>query len=209
MIAKLRARSRIAAFVAVIGPVFSVGSASSGSQTAFLTDYSKLAKDSDGAMRFLSPALADYTGFILDPVQFRTRKGSSCLSPRDRSEFEFYMQADLEAVLRERGYTLTQSPGPGIARIRMAITNVQKSTWWLKNQGRGALAGTGVGGASMEGEVVDSVTGAQLAAVVQSGRGDEFDVDASSRLADARTVVRRWADAAGRRLDELRRVSKP
>ena len=66
------------------------------------------------------------------------------------------------------------------------------------------MTGAGLGGASMEGEVVDSVTGKQLGAVVQSGKGNQFELDTFSELDDVKDVIDSWAEAAGKRLKELR-----
>lgn len=39
--------------------------------------------------------------------------------------------------------------------MRLALTDVQKATWWLNVMPTSKVTGAGVGGASMEGEVID------------------------------------------------------
>ena len=68
------------------------------------------------------------------------------------------------------------------------------------------LTGAGTGGASMEGEVVDSVTGKQLAAVVKRGKGSQFTLNVGSTAKDVETVIDQWAKEAEERLRELREV---
>ncbi len=48
-------------------------------------------------------------------------------------------------------------------RVRFAITDVQKSKWYLNLYAPMKLSGAFTGGASLEGEAIDSVTGVQLA----------------------------------------------
>ncbi len=46
--------------------------------------------------------------------------------------------------------------------------------------------------------------GKQLGAVVQSGKGNQFELDTFSELDDVKDVIDDWAEAAGKRLKELR-----
>jgi hypothetical protein len=56
----------------------------------------------------------------------------------------------------------------------------------------------------MEGEIIDSVTGNQLAAVVQAGKATQFKLDSFSTLNDVKETIDEWAKTAGERLDDLR-----
>ena len=114
------------------------------------------------------------------------------------------MRNSLRKALRDNGFRLTETPDSDIGLIRVAITDVQKSKWYLNLHPATKLTGAGLGGASMEGEVVDSVTGKQLGAVVQSGKGNQFELDTFSELDDVKDVIDRWTEAAGKRLRELR-----
>ena len=99
---------------------------------------------------------------------------------------------------------MTDQPGVGVARLRLAMTNIKQGKWWASIHPGSKLAGAGTGGASMEGEVIDSVTGKQLAAVVRSGSGDQFELDHFDRLDDIKDVINKWAKDAEKRLRELR-----
>lgn len=184
-------------------PVFLLGCATAPPPyTGFLHDYSRLQKAPDGAMRHISPELKNYKSFIVDPVEIRTER--EALKPNDRAEVARYMRDAYEKVLRTNGYQLTAKPDVGVARVRVAITDVQQSKWYLNLHPASKVTGAGAGGASMEGEVIDSVTGKQLAAVVQAGRGNQFELDTFSKLDDVKDVIDKWADAAAKRLKELR-----
>lgn len=172
--------------------------------SGFLSDYSSLRSEGENRMRYRSTRLKDYSSFIIDPVQMRSQQGK--LSAEERAKVSLYFRQSLSDSLRARGYNVTTTPGARTARVRVAITNVQESTWWQKLHPGSSLAGAGRGGAAMEGEVIDSVTGEQLAAVVQSGVGSQFTVGNFSTVADIENTIDQWVKTACDRLDELRGV---
>jgi hypothetical protein len=170
-------------------------------RTGFLTNYSSLARVSDTRMRYISPEMREYQSFIVDPVQMTSR--TQRLKPEHRSEIAAYFTESLERLLKSRGYTVTDRAGSGTARVRVALTDISESTWWQKMHPASSLAGAGRGGAAMEGEIVDSVSGEQLAAVVQSGVGSQFTVGNYSTVADIKNVIDQWVKTAGDRFDEM------
>ncbi|MHC4990346.1 MAG: DUF3313 domain-containing protein [Planctomycetota bacterium] len=172
-------------------------------RTGFISDYSNLEPVTDKA-RYLSPRLAEYHSFIVDPVQIREIKDPPILSEPERAEIAAYFREALVKVLISDGHTVTDEVGPSTARVRLAITDINKSTWWLNLHPGSKLTGAGAGGASMEGEVIDSVTGEQLAAFVKSGTGNQFELDHFDELDDVKNVIDAWAREAKRRFRELR-----
>jgi len=177
-------------------------SAPEATQTGFISSYAKLQPVNDSRMRYVSPAMKNYKTFIIDPVQMSSEKGA--MKPEDRAEVANYFRESLTKVLKERGYGVTDKAGHDVARIRLAMTNVNESKWWMKVHPASSLAGAGRAGAAMEGEVIDSVTGEQLAAVVQSSVGSQFTVGNFSTVADVKNIIDSWAKNAGDRLDEIR-----
>ncbi len=206
-----RRRPRPLGGVALVVSVFQLTGCASAPprMTGFLRDYSKLVKDQDGALRYIDPELRGYSGFIVAPVQIRTQRTPPVLEQSQRAEVARYMRDSLRKALREVGFRLTETPDSKIGLIRVAITDVQKSKWYLNLHPVTKLTGAGLGGASMEGEVVDSVTGKQLGAVVQSGKGNQFELDTFSELDDVKDIIDRWAEAAAKRLKELRERTDP
>lgn len=171
-------------------------------QTGYLSDYSNLERETDSRVAYRSPALASYGAFIVDPVEVRIP--NEVLSNEDRAEAARHFHQRLVEVLETEGLRVTESPAVGVARVRIALTDVAKSTWWKKIHPLSRVVGAGTGGAAMEAEVIDSVTGEQLAAVVQSGSGNQFDFTAFSTLADVKSAIDAWAARAGRNLKALR-----
>ncbi len=175
--------------------------------TGFLSDYSQLIAEENGKMRYVSGRLADYNAFIIDPVQLRT-EGRADFDMEKRAEVARYFRQQFIEVLQNNGYRVERSAGTRIARVRLALTDVQRSAWYLNLHPGSKLTGAGTGGASMEGEVIDSVTGEQLGAVVKSGRGNQFELDTFSGIDDVKDVIDRWAKEAEQTLRELREGRK-
>jgi len=171
-------------------------------RTGFLSDYSRLQKIDEGRMRYISPQLRDYNSYIVDPVQIRAQRAN--ITPEQRAEIARYMHDALAKVLTTGGYRIASKPGVGVARVRFAITDIQEAKWYLNVHPATKLTGAGRGGASMEAEVVDSVSGVQLAAAIRSGRGEEFELNPFSTIDDVKGAIDQWAQAAGERLKELR-----
>lgn len=170
--------------------------------TGFLSDYSKLQKVEEGWMRYVSPQLREYKAFMIDPVEIRIKRDT--LDPSKRAEIARYMRDAIARVLRESGCTLVTEAGVGTGRFRVVITDVQESKWYLNIHPATKVTGVGRGGASMEAEVVDSVTGAQLAAAIRRGQGKQFELNPFSTIDDVKAVIDQWAAAAVERLKELR-----
>ena len=91
-----------------------------------------------------------------------------------------------------RNCTATPPINVRTARVRIALTDVKKSKWYLSLHPVSKLTGSGTGQATMEGELLDSVTGAQIAALVESQRGNQFELDTFSELDDARDAIDQW-----------------
>lgn len=178
------------------------GCASPAPQTGFLRDYSKLAMVEEGKLRYISPKLKSYSKFIVDPVELRTQK--DVLKPEQRAEVARYMREAFEKAIREGGCLIVTQPDVNVARVRFAITEVNKTKWYLNLHPATKATGEGMGGAAMEGEVVDSVSGEQLGAVIQTKHASQFRLNVFSTLDDVKNVIDKWAEQAGGRLKELR-----
>ena len=172
-------------------------------QTGFLSDYSRLEKVGQAEMRFISPDLRECDAFIVDPLQFQIQRDPPVLTKEQKAEVANYFRTTFERTLTEHDYKVVKDAGSHVGRLRVALTDVKKSTWWLNLWWGTKLAGAGTGGASMEAEIVDSVTGEQLAAVIKAGKGNQFELDYFKALDDIKDVIDRWAKEAGKRLDEL------
>lgn len=174
----------------------------STTQTGFLSDYSRLKADGSSRMVFASDRLATYAVFMVDPIELRVP--TERLSPQDQAEAARYFRASAVRAIESQGLRVSDTPGVGVARVQIALTDVAQSTWWQKVHPVMRSLGAGTGGAAMEAQVIDSVTGEQLAAVVQSVSGNQFDFTAFSTLADVKSAIDKWTDTGSRELAQLR-----
>lgn len=184
----------------------------SGAPTAgksgFLRDYSQLKKDSDGAMRYMNPriSLKEYNKFVIDPIviHFAPKADGTSVNPENLKKVTDYFQKRLVKGLTESGrYQVVTEPGPGVLRLRIAITGIKKGTAALNILPQTKLVGGGLGGAAFEAEAVDSVSGERVGAVMESESGSRFNYGAGmTALGYAKAVINNWVERFVKRLDE-------
>jgi hypothetical protein len=175
--------------------------------SGFLEDYSKLTTVDDSLMLYVSPQLKSYNSFMIDPIEFTVPPKK--LTPEGRAEVARYFRSKLVEVLKSRGFSIAEDTNVGVARVQIAMTDVANSTWWMKVHPAARLSGAGTGGASCEGEIIDAVTGEQLAAWIKTSSGSQFDILAWSTVADVKSAIDKWANDSAKRLEELKKSSPP
>ena len=181
-------------------------------KTGFLTDYSRLSKESNSTLRHINKrALAKYSNFIVDPVEVHFHMGSKAiehrtegkLTQRQVTDLTNYLHARIVKAVKDSGNRVVYQPASGVARIRVALTDIDRSTAAsLLPQAK--LMGAGIGGASMEAEVVDSMTGEQIGAVVESKKGSKMPFANLGEWDAAKQVMDDWTKRFKKRLDEVR-----
>jgi hypothetical protein len=170
----------------------------------FLSDYSKLEAQSDVSARYLAPdnRLGNYSKFIIDPVVVYLHTDSKAkLAEKDLTEIKNYMHEALVKAIEDR-YEVVSRSGLGTARVKVAITDLKKSGIAQNILPISKAVGTGLGGASLEAEVVDSKTKEQIAALVESQLGKRLSLDGYSTWGDAKAIMDGWAKRFRARLDE-------
>ena len=178
----------------------------------FISDYSTLVRVNDSAYRYTSPSIRHYSKFLIEaptilfertvPVEQRH------FSDVEIDDLKEYFRARLETALTiDDGFTIVSEPGEGVARIRVAITAIDASVGALNVAIYTKVTGAGLGGAAMEGEIVDSLTGEQLAAAVQWGNGSRVLRAGLSKLGDAKLQINRWAKNLRQRIDSAHEQS--
>ena len=197
--------------------------ARSTTPAGFLGDYSQLKEGGqDKALLVYVDPAADFKAYpriLMDPVKLYASSENSMqnVSAEDRQKLLNYADATIREHLAKY-YTFVKSPGPGVMRLRVAITEAESSYVVLDTVSTIlpvglALAGlqtaaTGscsfVGSAGLEVEMLDSQTGKRLAAGVDrrvggkvSGEGDKFD-----EWRTVKSAVDYWAGRLELRLGE-------
>ncbi len=179
-------------------------------KTGFLSDYSRLRSESSTSLRHINKvALARYSNFIVDPVEVHFHRGAKAvehrtkgkLTQRQMTDLTNYLHARIIKAVQDSGNRVVYRPAAGVARLRVALTDIDRSTAAsLLPQAK--LAGAGIGGASMEAEVVDSMTGEQIGAVVESKKGSKMPFANLGQWDAAKQVMDDWVKRFKKRLSE-------
>ena len=180
-------------------------------RTRFLSDYSRLQKRSETSFIYApSPErLGGYSKFMVDPVQVHFHTGSKAIEERtkgklkeqDIRDLKNYMHAAMVKALSDR-YEIVYHRGPGVARVKVALTDLKKSEPILNIMPAAKVSGAGLGAATMEAEIIDSQTGKQLRALVEMQTGSRLSLDGLSKWGDAKGVMDKWAKSLRKRIDE-------
>jgi hypothetical protein len=163
--------------------------------TGFLSDYSGLKSISKTSYRYVNPKykLRNYAKFIVDPVEiiFDEQAKAKVKSWDDLEKLRAYMRRAFIKALEPRYNAVAIRPGPGTARIRIALTNIKKSAPFR------------LGSVSMEVELLDSQTSEQIAALIESQKKGVpfYGYDPWS---GAKAIMDDWAKRFYNRLEEAR-----
>ena len=205
------------------------------SKSGFLDDYSGLSESEVykgmWVEHSLTKDIGDYSKFIVDPVivYFKPRKGAAKYNPKKigvnaekLAELTSYFHDEMESALSDKGYKVVDRPGEGILRIRLAITDVDANLPILNVYGYQTVTGIGLGGASMEGEALDSVTHERIVAVVDRQKGKVFPgmkaptdmakealknkLDSLSKYKTIKAILKNWAEQFAARVEELHNI---
>lgn len=186
----------------------SVGTAQAD-ESGFLGDYAALKevkdKGGDTVLRYVNPNLkpGTYQAVMIDPTQYYPApKPGEQVSSRTLTDISNYLDKGLRDALGAK-VVIAAQPGPGVLRIRPAITAVAPKNVALKPyqllpmalvvssvKGRGEEAAI-----QIEVDVVDSVSGERMGAAVRKGVGAKLASDkAALTLTDVLPLLDRWID---------------
>ena len=174
-------------------------------QAGFLSDYSNLEEVDDNHLVYLSGNAGNYSKFIIDPVAmlYRQPEEKRIFSDEELEDLQVHFKtAVIEALTEDDGYPVVEVAGPGTARLRIGITDVDDTIGALNITIYTKITGAGLGGAAFEGELVDSMTGEQIAAVSRWGSGSRILRAGFTHTGDAKILMDRWAKNLRERIDE-------
>lgn len=182
--------------------------------SGFLGDYSQLHHGKSGQAEFTyrnrNVDLNKYQKVLLDPVQLwaadTETSALSKLSREDQQLLVNYLYVSLHDALT-RDYILVNEPGPDVMRIRCAITEARADRPVMDLLSTATPAGLGisyakrlvigthsaVGVVSVEGELLDSLSGERLAAVVDRRAGTKSLLGKPTRWGDVQDAFSFWA----------------
>jgi hypothetical protein len=140
---------------------------------------------------------------ILDPIQFNLDvEDRAGFSEEERREIREYAQTAFTKVISNHVQLVTQ-PGPGVCRLRVAFTDLEKSAALMNLHPLSRATGAGRGGAALEGELVDSQTNKQLGALTRTATGEFLEGSGMGSLSDIKSAIDRWAEDADERFEAI------
>ncbi len=177
--------------------------------TGFLTDYTRLKPGvtiEDAEYRYVNrERLKQYNACIVEPVLmpfYEKSKAHQKLTQEEIATFLTYTRTQMVRGLTDGGYRVVAEPGPGVALLRLALTDIVTSKWYLNVLPQTRIMGMGLGGTVMEAELLDSQSGQQIAAVIDRRKGARVGGGSGMTKLDlARGVIRRWAEGLVTTLD--------
>ena len=197
--------------------------------SGFLKDYSgfRPSPDGTGAWAYLKPGrdLRPFDKVMIDPLVVWNSPGAEFEGINSAAMWQLPLTFHQQAVKAlESGYTIVDRPGPGVLRIRAAITEVVASKPGLEAPGpilplagdvvlgmSSKMTGTNlfVGEAGLEAELLDSQTNERLIGYIEKRRSTSTHV--SQRDTSVQPILEvfdYWARKLRQRLDEERGLRK-
>lgn len=189
--------------------------------SGFLGDYSQLAPGGEGEaqLRYVNPNAdwKQYHSVLIDTPMVYTDSETTNLTKADQKRLTDKLHDALEAAL-ETNFEIVDEPGPGVLRVRTAITEAQGSKLLLNAAtglvpqlrmptmivGMATNTTVFVGKCSVEAEIVDSATGRRLAAAVDQRAGTKDPSNMLDKWADLESAFKEWAEMMRARLESLR-----
>lgn len=178
-------------------------------QSGFLKDYASLQPSPHvkGAMVYVNPArpLKTYNKFIVEPVivHFAPDKEGVGVDPGTLKELTDHFHGEIVRSLTAGGYQVVPAAGPGVLRLRAAVTDIKKTVPVANIHPATKMSGIGLGGASMEAEGLDAQSSERVFAVTDSQTGSRLGlVSGLQYYAHAKEVMTGWAERLVKRLNE-------
>ena len=187
-------------------------------ETGFLSSYADLQADmeSQGMYIYRNPdvKIAErYSKILIAPVQFQfdpTVKGHK-MTDEDRDKLADHFIEKLEEGLA-KNYLIVDAPGEDVLLLRAAVTDILPNNVWLNIHWTTTMMGGGIGGASLEAEVVDSLTGKRIMSFVDAKKGKKLTQKLTipnyakglTKWGHTKEVLKVWADIMVENLDRLR-----
>lgn len=186
-------------------------------RSGFLVDYSSFKPDPHfpKVLFYVNPNLSpeqiaeQYLAFMIDPIAiyFHPDVIGRAVKPDDLEDLTDYFQRELAIGLNKRFYVV-DTPGPDVARIRIAVTNVSASNFRLTVHP--TLTAIDLEPAAMELEVIDSKTARRILGLMDlRPRGEITKFDDLTIKKYSHAVIDAWIKEILERLTAACKVPEP
>ncbi len=189
--------------------------------SGFLGDYSQLTPGGKGEaqLRYIKPDVdwKKYNAVMIDAPLVYAGSEATELSERDQKKHtEDLRSAFVEAM--QKNYEIVDEPGPGVLRIRMAITEARGANLLMNDVtglvpqlrlvtmigGMATDTAKFVGKCSGEAEITDSMSGERLAAGADERVGTKDPRNMLNKWSDVESAFEDWAELLRAKLERLR-----
>jgi len=189
--------------------------------SGFLGDYSRLSPGGKGEaqLRYIDPDVdwKKYTAVLIDTPLVYADSETTELTKSDQKRLTDDLHDALVDAL-EKDYQIADEPGPGVLRVRTAITEAQGAKLAMNAVtgiipqlrlltmigGMATDTATFVGKCSTEIEITDSTTGTRLAAAVDQRVGTKDPRNMLNKWDDVDSAFKEWAERLRAKLESLR-----
>ena len=161
---------------------------------------------SSGPVRQVSmgPATSRYSRLMIDPVEVTFDPSSKDIKakPEEVQMMKDHMREALVKATQD-GYPAVSRPGPGVLRVKTTIVNVKRGEPLMNLHWSTKLLGLGIGEASLQTVMTDSVTGRQVGSAFVSNKGNFFQLfEGLNEWGHAKAVMDEWAKEFRKELDK-------
>jgi hypothetical protein len=228
----MQRRSRVVSVISVFAMLGLAACAAPKEPSGFLTSYEGFKPGpADTVDKYWVPAgitsdaafqasLRPYDKVIIDPIWVSLAKDGDAydgLNPKALTELTDLFRKELIDAVSDR-YAVVDKPGPGVMRLSMALTGIERPNRVLAATSTFMPIGIGisvasrvvtgehtnVGSASMEALASDSVSNKPLFAAIDRHPGGKNPLKIYDTLTDAKSAISRWAKRFRRVLDRSR-----
>lgn len=169
-------------------------------QTGFLSSYASLGKDSNLKGIFFyrdgeSDLVNQYSKLYIEPVKFELSKEAEdqAVEPEEIEKLSTYFQNALSDKLKSK-FALITAPEKGALVLRTAITGILPNKVYLNLHWSTTLLGAGIGGASLEAELIEFESDKRLFAVVDARKGKRLNYTKGlTKWGHTKEVLDLWA----------------
>ncbi len=160
------------------------------SKSGFLSHYHNMTKVDDTTWRYVNKnRLNLYTKFHISDVQVVAKEyNGEPLSDEAKDRIRSYLQDAVSKALVDK-YPIVTTPGMDVGELRLALTDAYKT-------------GTRVG-LTVEGEIMDSLSTYQAAAVMRTELGESY-VGSWWDAPSAKQIIDAWAARLRQAIDDAR-----
>lgn len=194
----------------------------SACNTGYLSDYSKMQEvngiaaieGSNFRYKDKSVQKGEYKYIIVEPVVVQLQKESKAaiaqskgkLKGQDVNDLSIYLYSAIIDAIKDSGYKIVYTSGKGVAKIRVAITDLRKTNLLQLIPNARITTGVGTGGAAIESELVDSVSGQQILAAQEYHPGSRVPFTRLNDWGGAQYAMDVWVSEFKKQLRDMKNM---